>query len=146
MSLKHIGYYISKGKCVKVYELKKKSKSTGKVTKKRVNYKRKVLKKGTKVYKKKTLCMKALKRKLNKGRSKSKRSRTRTRTRRSRSRFGNSCAYTLPYFGMNVPSISKTVSGTPDTGITSSAWLWPAPPGSLNLDKQQGNWYKYNMN
>lgn len=139
MSLKHIGYYISKGKCVKVYELSKRSKTTGKVTKKRVNYKKKLIKKGTKIYKKKSLCMKALKRKLNNGRSKPKIYR---KKKRSRSRFGNTCTYTVPYFGMNVPSISKTVSGTPGTGYSSGAWRWPYPPGSLNIDMQQGLYKK----
>ena len=62
-----------------------------------------------------------------------------------RSKFGNTCTYSLPYFGMNVPSISKTTSGTNETGLTSTAWMWPAPPGSLNLDRQQGSWYKYKM-
>tara|TARA_B100001093_G_scaffold518779_1_gene604899 strand:- start:1987 stop:2409 length:423 start_codon:yes stop_codon:yes gene_type:complete len=140
MSLKHIGYYISKGKCLKVYELKKTYKS-GKVVKKRMNYKKKILKKGTKVYKKKSLCLKVLKQKV---RSKPKTTRRKIRVTK-RSKFGNTCTYSLPYFGMNVPSISKTTSGTNETGLTSTAWMWPAPPGSLNLDRQQGSWYKYKM-
>ena len=47
-SLKHIGYYISKGKCLKAYV--KLNKKTNKYSKKRVNYKGKSLKKGCKLY------------------------------------------------------------------------------------------------
>jgi len=152
MTLKKVGYYIVKGKCVKVYSMKKRNR-TGRVVTKKVNYKGKVLRKGTKVYKTKAECVKALKRKINKGkssRSKGKKSVKKSPARKSRSRhsrrsrFGqkSSCAYALPYFGTMVPSISKTWSGTQDTGISSSAWMWPTPPSAKAIDMQQGGWMK----
>lgn len=146
MTLKKIGYYIVKGKCVKVYSIKKRNRA-GRLVTKKVNYKGKALKKGTKVYKTKASCVKSLKRKMNKG--KSSRSKGKTPAKKSRShsrhyRFGqtSSCAYALPYFGNMVPSISKTWSGTQDTGISSSLWKWPAPPSAKAIDMQQGGWMK----
>ena len=149
MALKKVGYYIIKGKCVKVYAMKKRNR-TGRLVTKKVNHRGKVIKKGTKVYKTKAECVKALKRKMNKRkstRSKSKKLVKRSPSRKSRSRryrFGqkSSCAYALPYFGNMVPSISKTWSGTQDTGISSSLWKWPAPPGAKAIDMQQGGWIK----
>ena len=66
------------------------------------------------------------------------------KSRSRRSRFGqkSSCAYAVPYFGNMVPSISKTWSGTQDTGISSSLWKWPAPPSAKAIDMQQGGWMK----
>lgn len=149
MNLKKVGYYIVKGKCVKVYSMKKRNR-LGRLVTKKVNYKGKVIKKGTKVYRTKVECVKALKRKKNKGkstRSKGKKHVKRSPARKSssrRSRFGqkSSCAYALPYFGTMVPSISKTWSGTQDTGISSSLWKWPAPPSAKAIDMQQGGWMK----
>ncbi len=149
MALKKVGYYILKGKCVKVYSMKKRNRS-GKLVTKKVNYKGKVLKKGTKVYRTKAECVKALKRKMKKSkstRSKAKKPVKRSHSRKSHSRhsrFGqkSSCAYALPYFGNMVPSVGKTWSGTQDTGITSSAWMWPTPPGAKAIDMQQGGWMK----
>lgn len=151
MSLKKVGYYIVKGKCVKVYSMKKRNRA-GRLVTKKVNYRGKVLKKGTKVYKTKAECVKALKRKMNKGKSTRskgkkpvKRSKSPTRKSRSRrSRFGqkSECAYVVPYFGNMVPSISKTWSGTQDTGISSSLWKWPAPPSAKAIDMRQGGWMK----
>jgi len=150
MALKKVGYYIVKGKCVKVYSMKKRNRA-GRLVTKKVNYRGKVLRKGTKVYKTKAECVKALKRKMNKGkstRSKGKKHVKRSPARKScsrhsrRSRFGqkSSCAYALPYFGNMVPSISKTWSGTQD--ISSSLWAWPAPPSAKAIDMQQGGWMK----
>ena len=149
MAFKKVGYYIVKGKCVKVYSMKKRNR-TGRLVTKKVNYKGKVLKKGTKVYKTKAECVKALKTKMNK--RKSTRSKPKKRVKKSKSRsshsrsyrFGqkSSCAYALPYFGNMVPSISKTWSGTQDTGISSSLWAWPAPPSAKAIDMQQGGWMK----
>ena len=68
MALKKVGYYIVKGKCVKVFSIMKRNRA-GRLVTKKVNYKGKVLKKGTKVYKTKAECVKALKRKMNKGKS-----------------------------------------------------------------------------
>ena len=151
MTLKKIGYYIVKGKCVKVYSMKKRNRA-GRLVTKKVNYRGKVLRKGTKVFRTKEQCVTALKKKMNKGkstRSKGKKSvkRSKSPTRKSRSkrsRFGqkSSCAYALPYFGNMVPSISKTWSGTQDTGISSSLWKWPAPPSAKAIDMQQGGWMK----
>ena len=150
MALKKVGYYIVKGKCVKVYSMKKRNRA-GRLVTKKVNYRGKVLRKGTKVYKTKAECVKALKRKMNKGkytRSKGKkpvkRSKSPTRKSRSRrSRFGqkSSCAYAVPYFGNMVPSISKTWSGA-DGIYSSSAWKWPTPPSAKAIDMQQGGWMK----
>ena len=151
MALKKVGYYLVKGKCVKVYSIKKRNRA-GRLVTKKVNYKGKVLKKGTKVYKTKAECVKALKRKMNKGKStrskgkkRVKRSPVRkSRSRRSRrSRFGqkSSCAYAVPYFGTMVPSISKTWSGA-DGLYSSSLWKWPAPPSAKAIDMQQGGWMK----
>ena len=152
MQRKKIGYYISKGKCLKVFAVKKVNKRTNRVQLKKVNSKGKAIRKGTKVYKTKAECVKALKRKMNKekstrskGKKLVKRSKSPTRKSRSRrSKFGqkSSCAYALPYFGNMVPSISKTWSGTQDTGISSSLWKWPAPPSAKAIDMQQGGWMK----
>ena len=143
MALKKVGYYIIKGKCVKVYSMKKRNRS-GRLVTKKVNYKGKVLKKGTKVYKTKAQCVKALKKKMNKRKSTRSKGKTVKRTHR-RTRFGkSSCAYAVPYFGNMVPSIGKTWSGTQDTGISSSAWAWPTPPGAKAYDMQQGGWLKLN--
>jgi len=142
MSLKKIGYHIVKGKCVKVYSLKKKNRA-GKLVTKKVNYKRKVIKKGTKIYKTKASCMKALKRKMKKTKSKGKK-RVKKSVRNSKSRFGkSSCTYQVPYFGNMVPSIGKTWSGTQNTGISSIQWAWPTPPGAKSYDMQQGVWTKH---
>lgn len=152
MALKKVGYYIVKGKCVKVYSMKKRNRA-GRLVTKKVNYRGKVLRKGTKVYRTKAECVKALKRKMNKRkstRSKGKKHVKRSPARKSRSRhsrrsrFGqqSSCAYAVPYFGNMVPSISKTWSGTQDTGISSSLWKWPAPPSAKAIDMQQGGWMK----
>ena len=130
--LKHIGYYISKGKCVKAYSLKKKNRA-GKLVTKRVNYKGKSLKKGTRVYKSKTACKKALKRKNKKSPKKN------LKKSPKRNHFGKQCYYNVPYFGNYIPSIAKMWSGTSNTGITSSSWRWPH---ASKIDKQQGGWLK----
>ena len=91
MALKKIGYYISKGRCVKAYSLKKKNR-TGRLVNKRVNSRGKVLGKKTKVYKRKSSCMKVLKSKRKSSRKKSVKRRRRhssPKRRRRRSRFGN---------------------------------------------------------
>ena len=147
MALKKIGYYISKGKCLKAFAMKKRSRSGRMVTKK-VNYRGKAIKKGTKIHKTKRDCMKILKRKMEKKRRKSspkRKSRKSKKVNKRKSRFGaaNSCGtYGVPYFGQFVPSISKAVSGTPATGLSSSAWAWPTPPGALAYDTQQGGWMR----
>ena len=147
MALKKIGYHIVKEKCVKVYAIKKRNRS-GRLVTKKVNYKGKVIKKGTKVYKTKAECLKALKRKMNKKRStqskgKKRSTRVTRHTRRSKSRFGKStCYYSVPYFGNMVPNIAKAWSGTQNTGISSNAWAWPTPPGAKAIDMQQGGWMK----
>ena len=144
MALKKIGYYISKGKCLQVFALKKKSRSGRRVTKK-VNYRGKTLRKGTKVYKTKRDCMKVLKRKMDKKKRKStkKQSPKRKKVQRRKSRFGSTCGtYGVPYFGTMVPNIAKSVSGTPATGYTSSAWKWATPPSALAYDRQQGGWVR----
>ena len=100
MALKKIGYYISKGRCVKAYSLKKKNRA-GRLVNKRVNSRGKVLSKKTKVYKRKSSCMKVLKSKRKSSRKKSvkrrrrrsspkrRRRRSSPKRRRRRSRFGN---------------------------------------------------------
>jgi hypothetical protein len=86
MALKKIGYYISKGRCVKAYSLKKKNRS-GRLVNKRVNSRGKVLGKKTKVYKRKSSCMKVLKSKRKSSRKKSvKRRRRRSSPKRRRRR------------------------------------------------------------
>lgn len=138
MALKKVGYYILKDKCLRVYEKHMKKKSSGKLVKKRVNYKGKIVKKGTKVYKTKAECKKALEKKMHKSKKEVKKRVSR------KSKFGqkSECAYSLPYFGQLTPSIANTWSGTQDTGITSSLWLWPNPPGAKAIDMQQGGWNK----
>lgn len=155
MALKKVGYYISKGKCCKVYSMKKRNRA-GKLVTKKVNYKRKVLKKGTKVYKTKRACTKVLNKKAMKRKTTKrspKRSPKRKTTRKTRSpirksrrtRFGQSadCHYSVPYFGQNVPSVAKYLSGTTKSGLSSYSWGWPTPPGALSYDLQQG---KYSRN
>ncbi len=139
MERKNIGYYISKGKCLKVYAVKKMNKRTKRMRVVKVNYKGKSLKKGTKVYKKKADCMKKLKSMMKKKSSTKKPKKVKAT---KRTKFGKVCNYAVPYFGTMVPSISKFASGTPDTGITSCAWMWPTPPGALKYDRQQGGWLK----
>ena len=55
-----------------------------------------------------------------------------------------SYAYEVPYFGQGVPRIAKIGHGTPNTGLSSSAWMWPQP-GAYLLDKQQGRFVKRNF-
>ena len=160
MALKKIGYYISKGRCVKVYALKKKNRSGRSVTKK-VNYRGKAIKKGTKVYKTKQLCLKTLSKKMKRKTTKRtvKRSPVRKTKRRSpvrktkrkspvrktkrKSRFGE-CIYSVPYFSSPpVPSIAKSFSGTKKTGHSSIGWAWPGNSGAKATDMQQGSWYNY---
>ena len=145
MVLKKVGYYIVKKKCVKVYQKKTRNRSGRMVTKK-VNYKGKVIKKGTKIYKTKANCLKALKKKMDK-KSRTRRTRRTRKTRKTRStyKFGDvnsPCYYSLPYFGNMVPSIAKTWSGTNNTGISSSSWKWPKTPGAKQYDMLQGGWNK----
>lgn len=149
MALKKIGYYISKGRCVKVYALKKKNRS-GRLVTKKVNYRGKAIKKGTKVFKTKQMCLKALSKKMKRKTTKRtvkrtvKRSPVRKTKRKSpvrrRSRFGNDLYYSVPYFGSPVPNISKSFSGTKKTGFSSISALWPTPPGAKANDMQQGSW------
>ena len=154
MALKKIGYYISKGRCVRAYLLTKKDKRGKKVTKK-VNYLGKPIKKGTKIYKTKAQCKKVIVKKAQikaqkakvrakKEQLKARKTKSRTSVISKRSKFGekHQCAYALPYFGDMVPSVSKTWSGTPSTVLSSSAWMWPTPPSAKVIDGQQGNWLK----
>lgn len=95
------------------------------------------LKHGISIYKhlpcKKDVLVKRLLHKMSKKSKKSKKS----------SKFGQAnCYYEVPYFGGFVPSVSKNWSGTPKTGISSSAWMWPNP-GVQALDNQQGQYNKY---
>lgn len=153
MALKKIGYYISKGKCIKVYALKKKNRS-GRLVTKKVNYRGKAIKKGTKVYKTKQMCLKALSKKMKhkttkrtvKRRSPVRKTKRRSPVRRSRkrrSRFGNDFYYSVPYFGQQIPSIAKSISGTEKSGHSSIDWAWPCPPGSRAYDMQRGSWNNY---
>lgn len=153
MQRKKIGYYIVKGKCLKVFAVKKVNKRTNRVQLKKVNSKGKAIRKGTKVYKTKANCEKALRR-MKKAKSKrrspvrkakkAKKSKAKKakRSPKRKSHFGQGCAYSVPYFGDMVPSIAKFVSGTPDTGLSSFAWGWPTPPSALALDRQQGGWQR----
>lgn len=135
MALKKVGYYIKKGKCIKVYELKKKNRK-GKMVVKKVNYQRKALKKGTKVYKTKAECTKAL------NKMKKRNDKKKQVVKHKKTRFGKECYYSVPHFGTMVPNIAKSWSGTQDSGITSSAWMWPTPPSAKAYDLQQGSWRK----
>ena len=65
--MEKIGYYISKGKCLRAYAVKKLNKRTNKMKVKKVNYKGKAIRKGTKIYKRKADCMKKIKNALNIG-------------------------------------------------------------------------------
>lgn len=58
------------------------------------------------------------------------------------SKFGQACYYSTPYFGGAVPSVGKYLSGTPNTGLSSSAWMWPNP-GALAFDTSGGSYSKY---
>lgn len=133
MVLKKVGYYIVKKKCIQVYQKKTRNRS-GRMVTKNVNYKGEVIKKGTKIYKTKANCLKALKKKMDK------KSKT-----RSAYKFGDvnsTYYYSLPYFENIVPSIAKSVSGTNNTGISSSSWKWPKNPGAKGYDILQGTWSK----
>lgn len=147
MEKKKFGYYISKGKCLKVFAVKKVNRRTRRVQLKKVNSKGKAIRKGTKVYKTKAECEKRL-RKMKKAKvlrrkapvRKAKKHKKAKRTRRQR--FGQGCSYNVPYFGDMVPTISKFASGTPNTGLSSINWAWPSPPSAYRLDRQQGAWLK----
>ena len=158
MALKKIGYYISKGRCVKVYALKKKNRS-GRLVTKKVNYRSKAIKKGTKVYKTKQSCLKALSKKMKRKTTKrnvkrrspvrktKRRSPVRKTKRRSpvrktkrKSRFGE-CIYAVPYFGQRLPSVAKSISGTDKSGYSGIGWAWPGHSGAKATDMQQGSWY-----
>ena len=145
MVLKKIGYYISKGKCLKAYKMKKMNKRTKRMVTKRVNYRGKILKKGTKVFKNKRDCEKMLKKMMKKTQKKETKSKAkRSKAKHSkRSKFGQECYYSAPYFGNFVPLIANVASGTQNTGITSRAWAMPTPPGAKAIDMQQGGWRKY---
>jgi hypothetical protein len=135
------GYFVKKGKCQKVYKVKKMNKKTGKTQTKKVDYKGKALKKGTKVFKTKALCMKYLK----KMQKKSKKTVTRSTKSRKVSKFGEmTYAYEVPYFGQSVPRVANSGHGTDKSGLSSSAWMWPQP-GAYLLDKQQGRFVKRNF-
>jgi hypothetical protein len=41
-----------------------------------------------------------------------------------------------------VPSIGKSWSGTQGSGLTSTQWAWPNPPGAGVYDKKQGGYTK----
>lgn len=144
MERKHLGYYITKGKCLKVYGKKVLNRRTKRMKVVKVNSKGKAIKKGTKVYKRKADCMKKLKKMMKKVKRTATRKSPKRKTNRTkhakRTKFGKGCNYSVPYFGEMVPSISKFASGTPQTGFSSSAWKWPSPPGALRYDKQQGGW------
>ena len=135
-SKKEVGYYISKGRCLKEYvkyDLKKK-----KYSKKRYNSKNKELKK-VKVYKKKSDCKKKImKLKKEKERKKVKKVKKQVKKqakkikkviKKNKNRFGDSsgemCTNYAPYFGSLVPVISPHVSGTAGTGYSSGSALWP---------------------
>lgn len=141
MALKKIGYYISKGKCVKVYALKKKNRS-GRLVTKKVNYRGKAIKKGTKVYKTKQLCLKALSKKMKRKTTKRTVRRSPVRKTKRKSRFGE-CSYSVPYFGQLHPSVAKSISGTRKSGYSSISALWPSHPSAKAIDIQQGSWNKY---
>lgn len=137
---KHIGYFISKKRCLKAFSAQKKSKKTGRMVTKRVNSKNKALRKGTRVYKTKAKCLKALAKKSKKTAKKPKK--TAKKTKGKKTKFGL-CAHEVPYFGTMVPSIAKTSSGTKATGYSSAAWKWPVPPSALHLDRQEGSYNRY---
>ena len=128
MALKKVGYYISKGRCVRVYLMKKRNRS-GRMVNKRVNSKGKSLKKGTRVFKSKAACKKAIKkmmrRRTRKSPKRTRRSPRRTRRSYTRSRFGQELNG-APFFELGIPRIP----------LSKSLWRWPAP-GAVNLDKQQ---------
>ncbi len=148
--MEKIGYYISKGKCLRAYAVKKLNKRTNKMKVKKVNYKGKAIRKGTKIYKRKADCIKKIKPPQNKKpkpvkKPKQDKKQKSKPVKKQKSKFGQSCAYSVPYFGNMVPTTAKFVSGTPSTGMTSTAWAWPTPPSALNYDKQQGGWLKARM-
>jgi len=58
------------------------------------------------------------------------------------SKFGQACYYSTPYFGGEVPSVGKYLSGTPNTTYSSSSWMWPSP-GALALDTSGGSYLRY---
>ena len=144
---KKVGYYASRGRCLRAYSLRKINRRTRRTTIKKVNSAGKTLKKGTKIFKTKSACKRHINRRRRRSpvRRRRRRSPVRRRRRRSpvrrrrrRNRFGKGCGeYVKPYFGQQVPSVNQLWSGTDDTGFTSLAWNWPQP-GAEALSKQQG--------
>lgn len=123
-SKKVIGYYISKGRCLKAYvkyDAKKK-----KYSKKRYNSKNEELKK-VKVYKKKSDCKKKLIKLKEKKQKENKK--VKKEKKKKRNKFGNvnnkMCTNYAPYFDSLVPVVSPYVSGTPETGFSSVSAHWP---------------------
>lgn len=123
MVLKKIGYHIVKGKCVKVYSMRKKNRA-GRFVVKKVNYRGKAIRKGTKIYKTKASCLKALKRKMNKNRRTVKK---RSHSRKKTYKFGNSCYSALQYGGSAVPFAKQGITGT---GIYAYDNSWKFPRGA----------------
>jgi len=139
---KFIGYCInSKLRCLKVYVKEKKGRKV------RVLYNNKKLRKGKKVFKTKTDCKKRILKLKQKKDKKDKRKRQNKAKKVTKTtKFGKSkCYYETPYFGGFVPTVGKYWSGTPETGISSANWMWPAPPGARAYDTQQGGWNKYKL-
>jgi hypothetical protein len=138
-SLKAVGYYISKsGRACKAYKLWNNKKR--RYSRSYVNSKKESIK-GKKIYKTKKQVLEKIK-KMKSKRTTSKKP-TSKKTKSKKVKFGKTCHYEVPYFGAGVPSISKYQSGTPATGHSSIAWMWPTPIGAKGYDTQQGSWKKY---
>jgi len=117
---KQIGYYISKGKCLKAYNIY--SKETNKYSKKRRTGNGRKLSKNVKIFKKKSDCLKKIKNLENKKSPKRKSPKRKTK-------FGSDdCGLNAPWFGNMIPQ-NPLVN-----------WKWPSP-GANALIKQQ---YRYN--
>ena len=136
MALKKIGYYISKGKCLKVYSLKKKN-SNGRLVTKKVNYRSKALRKGTKVYKTKKLCIKALSKKIKRKSKPKPKPKSKSKPKSKKYAFGDYC-YSKPFFNHDIATVPRFINGVANHGLVSSI---ETLPGSLNnIDFQQGSY------
>ena len=150
---KKVGYYASRGRCLRAYSLRKTNRRTRRTTIKKVNSSGKTLKKGTKIFKTKSACKRHINRRrrspVRRRRRRSpvrrRRRRSPVRRRRRRNRFGKERGtYSVPYFNdmnnsMGVPSIAKTTNNNCNAP-SSYLWGWPNQPGAYAYDTQQGSW------
>lgn len=119
-SKKLCGYFVLKGRCAKAYY--KLNKKTKKYSKKKVDYKGRKLRKGTRCFKTKAKCMKYIRE--HKKIISPKRRKANKKVKKRKSKFGNTNTFlAAPYFGTGLPTNPK------------ANWMWPE--GKCIYENQQ---------